>query len=377
MKQLIAGILCALLLLSSSPARADFKYSDTSKITGGSLKSMMKTVGIFSKQASQAMKPVNTTHYIKGDRMRTDGADGRIQIIDLAGRRIIDLDPQTHTYTEITFDEMKAAMQKAQDQLQQKQAEAQQKPDNNSKSKDPKANINAKINVTPGTQSRQIQGLTANEMKIQVDMEIQAQNDSPSAAQPGGPVAGTISTSIDSWVAPEVPGYNEIAAFYQRMAKEINWVPPSSIRVDPRVSQSMDELQKNQAAYKGLPLLQYLSMTMVAQDGSSPAAADSANNSAANTNASRNSDAPTSASDAMVKGLGGLFSKKKKKDDADAQQSSSQNPPPPSTPGSLMEMTIEVTSFSNAALDASLFEIPSGFTRVQQNPDQILKQNKP
>ena len=60
MKQLIAGILCALLLLSSSPARADFKYSDTSKITGGSLKSMMKTVGIFSKQASQAMKPVST-----------------------------------------------------------------------------------------------------------------------------------------------------------------------------------------------------------------------------------------------------------------------------------------------------------------------------
>jgi hypothetical protein len=42
-----------------------------------------------------------------------------------------------------------------------------------------------------------------------------------------------------------------------------------------------------------------------------------------------------------------------------------------------MEMIIEVTSFSNTALDASLFEIPTGFTRVQQNPDQILKQNKP
>ena len=66
----------------------------------------------------------------------------------------------------------------------------------------------------------------------------------------------------------------------------------------------------------------------------------------------------------------------KKKDDAEPQQDN-QNPPPPSTPGSLMEMIIEVTSFSNTTLDASLFEIPTGFTRVQQNPDQILKQNKP
>jgi hypothetical protein len=164
--------------------------------------------------------------------------------------------------------------------------------------------------------------------------------------------------------------------FYQRMVKEINWVPFSSVHVDPRVSQSMDELQKNQSAFKGLPVLQYLSMTMVGQQGAEANTTDTNNGNADGSSSSSRSDAPTSASDAMVKGLGGLFSKKKKKDDAEAQQNS-QNPPSPSTPGSLMEMTIEVTSFSNTALDASLVEIPTGFTRVQQNPDQILKQNKP
>jgi hypothetical protein len=326
---------------------------------------MMKTVGIFSKQASQAMKPVSTTRYIKGDRMRADNADGRVEIIDLSGRRIIEIDPQKRTYTEVTFDEMKASMQKAQEQ-------AQQKMDKDPKTKDMKTNLNAKINVTPGTASRQIQGLTANEMKVQIDMEIQAQaqSDPQNPGQPNGPVSGTISTNIDSWVAPSVPGYEEVAMFYQRMAKEINWVPPSSIHVDPRVSQSMDELQKSQSAFKGLPLLQYLSMTMVGQQGAANTA--DANNANTEGSSSSRSDTPTSASDAMVKGLGGLFSKKKKKDDAEAQQNS-QNPPPPSTPGSLMEMTIEVTSFSNAELDASLFAIPAGFTRVQQNPDQILK----
>lgn len=371
MKGLIAVGLCVLLVFGATPAMADFKYSDTSTITGGSLKSMMKTVGIFSKQASQAMKPVTTTRYVKRNRLRSDNADGRVQVIDLDGRRIIEIDPQKRTYTEIAFEEMKAAQQKAQEQ-------AQQKLDKETKQKDAKANINAKINITPGSASRQIQGLTANEMKVQIDMEIQAQqqNNAQSSAPPGGPVSGTISTSIDSWVAPSVPGYQEVADFYQRMAKEINWVPPSSIHIDPRVSQSMDELQKNQSAFKGLPLVQYLSMTMAGQQGTGGNTAE-AGGSGSNANSSAaNSDTPTSSSDAMVKGLGGLFGKRKKKDEP-AEEQNPQNPPRPSTPGSLIEMTIEVTSFSNAELDASLFEIPAGYTRVLVNPDQILTQGKP
>ena len=151
MKSFIATILCLLLAFGALPARADFKYSDISRITGGSLKSMMKTVSVFSKQASQAMKPVTTTHYVKGDRMRSDNADGQVQIIDLQGRRFIAIDTQKHTYTETTFDEMKAAMEKAQAQMQEKM-------DKENKKQDVKANINAKVNVTPGTASRQIQG---------------------------------------------------------------------------------------------------------------------------------------------------------------------------------------------------------------------------
>ena len=376
MKSASVLILCTLLVAGPLPARADFKYSDTAKITGGSLKSMMKTVGIFSKQASQAMKPITTTHYIKGNRLRTDNPDGRVQVIDLGGRRIIEIDSQKHTYTEVTFEEMKAAMQKAQDNAQKKMQEETKKQEAAGK-KDPQANLNAKVSVTPGTASRQIQGLTANELKIQVDLEIQAQNDAPPSGQASGPVSGTITTNIDSWVAPSVPGYQEIGEFYKRMAKEINWVPPSNIHIDPRVSQSMDELQKNQAAFNGLPLVQYLSMSMIASQDESGNASSNGNSGGTNNseNTSSSSSTPTSASDAVVKGLGGLFSKKKKKDDAAAEQNP-QNPPPPSSPGALMEMTIEVTSFSDAALDGSLFEIPAGYTRVQENSDQMFKQVK-
>jgi hypothetical protein len=383
MKATVAVCLCVLLGVEALPARADFKYSDTARITGGTLKSMMKTVGLFSKQASQAMKPMTQTHYVKGNFMRSDDAEGKVQIIDLGGRRILEIDPQKRTYTEITFEEMKAAMQRAQERAQQKQdseVKLEGKPATDNKT-DPKANINAKVTMTPGTASRQIQGLTANEMKMQIDMVIQAQQQNGQATQANAN-SGTITTSIDSWVAPSVPGYEELADFYQRMAKEISWVPPSNIRVDPRVTQSMDEVQKNSTALKGLPLLQYLSMTMAGQNGTGDSSADGsgsgANNSSGDSSRARSSsnDTPTNASDAMMKGLGGLFNKKKKKDEANGEQTNSQNPPPPSTPGALIEMTIEVTSFSNSALDASLFEVPAGFTRVPQNPDQVLKQNK-
>jgi hypothetical protein len=360
-------VILSLLLLAplSVPARADFKYTETSKITGGALKGAMKFAGVFSKQASEATKPMVTTHYVKGKRLRTDNPDGKIQIIDLEGRRIIDIDTLKHTYSEITFEQMKEAMQNAQQKVQQKM-------DQDPKAKDVKANVDVKFKVTPGTGTRQILGQSTNETTVQVEMDMQAHaQDSSQPSQPSGPVSGSIVTTMDMYVAPSVSGYEELGQFYVQMAKEINWVPPSNIHVDPRASQSLDELQKNSGNLKGFPLLQYMSMSMAAQDSSGNTVQISNTSASSPTSSSSNSDSmPTSISGAMTKSLGGLFAKKKKQDDTADQNS--QNPPPPSTPGSLMEMTIEVISYSDSSLDSSLFDIPAGFTRITQNADQIM-----
>ena len=364
MKAIHVTLSVLLLLPFSVPARADFKYTETSKITGGALKGAMKFAGVFSKQASQATQPIVTAHYVKGNRLRTDNPDGKIQIIDVDGRRIIDIDTQKHTYSEITFEQMTAAMQNAQQQ-------AQKKMDQDPKAKDVKANVNVKFKVTPGTGTRQIMGQTTNESKVEIEMEVQAQaQDSAQPSQPSGPVNGTMVTTMDMWVAPSVPGYQELAQFYGQMSKEINWVPPSNIHVDPRASQSLDELQKNSANLKGFPLLQYMSMSMAGQQDSSGNPAQNQSTSSSSSNSSNSDSTPTSLGGAMTKGLGGLFGKKKKQDDATDQNS--QNPPPPSTPGSLIEMTIEVNSYSDASLDSGLFDIPAGYARVTQSPDQIL-----
>jgi len=354
----ITALVCALLMLLPSQARGDFKYTDTAKITGGTLKSMMKTVGFFSKQASEAMKPVVTTRAVKGNKLRTDHADGSIQIIDLDGRRFLQIDPKAKTYQEASFDEIKAAMQKAQEDAAKKM---QQDP----KTKDVKANVDARVYVTPSNATREILGQTAKESKIEIELDVTAQ-DMQASGQQGQPVTGTVTTAVDSWIAAAVPGYQEIGQFYVRLAKEPNWTPPPNIRIDPRVTKSMEAMQKNQASLKGLPLLQYLTMSMAGPAGSVDAA-QAQKNTDASSSTSSDSNSP---SQAIAKGLGGLFGKKKKKDDSADQNS--QNPPPPSTPGALMEMTIEVNSFSDAALDASLFEVPAGYTRVQGDPATIF-----
>src|SRR5262245_24049889 len=79
-----AAIWVTVIALAGTSA-ADFKYSETTKVTGGTLMGAMKFVGAFSKDARQAYAPQTRTVAIKGNKMREEQADGRIRIVDLDG----------------------------------------------------------------------------------------------------------------------------------------------------------------------------------------------------------------------------------------------------------------------------------------------------
>ena len=53
--------------------------------------------------------------------------------------------------------------------------------------------------------------------------------------------------TVDMFMAPSVPGYQEIGEFTAAWRKSY-WVPPSNIHVDPRVTQGLSELQNNSAS---------------------------------------------------------------------------------------------------------------------------------
>ncbi len=371
MKKVISFLSTVLLLLASVPAHADFKYTNKSAMTGGALNGMVKAMGIFSKKASQAMQPVITTRYIKGNRMRTDTEGGMIQIIDLGTRRMIEINLQAKTYSVVTFDQLKAAA----DNMRQKM---EQDP----RYKNANATIKPTFQISVGSETQVIMGQTAKEVKARVDTEIQGnagpgfssdQGRSPSATTEGNSsqpqqMSGTVSMNFDLWVAPGVTSYQEFSDFYHKMAQEVNWTPPTDLRIDPRMAQSMSELQSNASTLKGFPLVEYMSMMMAATGAAGTTAQDSQSG---NSPSSSGQNVPSSPSAAMVKGLGALFGRHKNQDTPSPSQTSNL-PPPPANQGSLMDITIEVTSFSNATLDSNLFEVPTGYTEVQQDPDHML-----
>lgn len=376
--------LCVLLLLiaASTPVRADFKYVETSQITGGALVKMMKFASVFArgdakKQKQQAMQPQTTTHYIKGGRLRTDNPDGTSQIIDLDGRRVIAIDLNKRTYAVATFDQIKAAMEQAQQQMQQEMA---QNPQERQQMQDTQLKITPTIHVTPGAGNRVILNQPTNETKVQMDVTMQVTATGASAPPPDQPNSGsaTYSMNMDTFVAPGINGYQEFAQFYRRMAQEVNWMklPAMNIQVDPRVAEGMSELQTNSDALKGFPLLSYVSMMLApGQDGqANPQNAaqnqQPSNSSASDSNSSDNT-VPTGPSSAL-KSLGNLFGKKKQ--DTSSASSQAGGPPanPNSNPNSLIDITTQVTSFSDSSLDGSLFDVPAGYTQLQEDPTQVM-----
>src|SRR6185437_14560722 len=133
-----------LSLLLPMAAFADFQYQETTQITGGSLMSMMKMMGHFSKQARQVGEPIVSNVYVQGNRMaRVD--PHQIQIIDLDQGTITDVDLDKHTYTVMTFDQMRQAMEAAAQQMKPEQAKQQATPPSGQPPQD--VNVQFKVNV--------------------------------------------------------------------------------------------------------------------------------------------------------------------------------------------------------------------------------------
>jgi hypothetical protein len=378
--------LLLLLLASTAPSRADFKYTETSQMTGGSLLNMMKFVSKFShgetkKQEKDMLQPTSTTHSVKGDCLRTDNEDGTSQIIDVGHRLVIFIDNNKKTYSTATFDQIKAAIEQAAQQVQQN-PQAQQGQDK-AVPQDVQLTVKPTIKVTPSGAGRTILEQATNETNVEIDLAMQGTATGSNAPPPGQPNSATFTSAMnmDSYVAPNVTGYDEFAQFYKRLAQEVSWMKIPSmpgIQVDPRAAEGMSELQKNSDALKGFPMLSYVSMTLTATaDGQTPAVG-SQSNSASSPKASSPSQSPTDLSPsslesaAMMKGLGGLFGKKKKENDSATTATNTLPPNPHPNPNALMEMTTAVTSFSTSALDGSLFDVPSGFAQIQEDPMQVF-----
>lgn len=351
---LLSVVACLMVCASG---RADFKYTQTTQMTGGAMAGAMKTMGIFSKSARQATKPTETTTYVKGNHLRTDNADGTYQIIDLDGRRFIQVDPAHQTYNIMTFEQMRQMIE----QMQQRMSEAgkQQKSQAGQNGENAQMTLTPKIQISSTGKTQSILGQDTQEMLVNMDLEMQSTD-----AQ-NGMQSGTLRTQIDEWLAPSIIGYHEISDFYKKMAAEIGWTP-QTFGINPQMAKSMVELNKSGKIPVGLPMMSTVNMM-----GAAPQGGEAAQQQQQQQNQQQSSSGMSDAlnpSGAAVKALGGMFARRRKKQQQEEEEAQNGSAPVPAAPpGALMSITTRVTSFSTDSLDDGLFQIPSGYNQIQPN----------
>jgi len=324
--------------------KADFSYDQTSKITGGMMVSMMKVAGAFSKDARKAGEPIVSTIAIKGNRMLHQSTDNA-QIIDLDAQTITRVNFAAKTYSVITFEQMKQALDDAAKKMQEHQ-------------KDQQGDVQFEVSLNDTGAKRLIAGLDTHEVVMTLKMKG---SDEKSGAK------GSLDMVTDMWLAPKVPGYDEVRAFYKRMSEKLNWTPGGNpmMASRPDMAKAMAEMYKEGSKMDGMPVYEVVKMGGTAE-GMQSAQGTPQNSTQAEPE--RSSAPPTSIGSALGGALGGRFGlgRKKKPQADDSQPAASSQSQPSSGSASLMEMTIEMSNFSSAPVDGSKLEVPAGFSKVEE-----------
>jgi hypothetical protein len=322
------GIIAAVMALSAGSALADFSYHETTKITGGAMAAMLKVAGVFSKQARE---PIESTVAVKGNRLATRSTT-HLHLIDLDKRTITEVDFQKKTYSVMTFEEMKQAMENMSKKMKDKNSDAE---------------MNFKVSADATGKSKQIAGYEAREMLIKMEME---------ATDKKSQQSGSMVVYSDIWMADGIDGYGEVQDFYKKMATELNWAPGGNMfMAQPQLAKGFAEAAKEMSKQKGAPVFTMITM---GPQGTPPPSGDP--------DAAKQKEAakPKVTAGGVLGGalggrLGGL-GRKKPAEEQPAEQSGGQQ----QASASMIEMQTEYSQFAKTA-DPAMFDIPAGFKQVE------------
>jgi hypothetical protein len=357
--KIIRSAVVAVVVAASASLHADFTYTETTQITGGSMLGLMKMAGAFSRQARQAGDPIVSTVAIKGNRMAHINPTST-EIIDLDAETITTIDTLKKQYTVVTFEQMKqqiaAAAAKMKEQQQKTQSTTAQQPST--------TDVKFQIHVRNTGQAKDVSGLSASESILTMNVD---------ATDKSSGQTGSMAMTNDMWLVPEIPGYDEVKEFYRKFAMKMGTVfssaiNPAMLAQYQGASKGMADMAEEMSKLKGTPVLQVMRMGMTTDGAPLPAASEAPlpPPPAGPVMPSAGDVAKQSASSAISSKLGGFglggFGKKKA------------DPPPPDPPTAtaaaqptssvLMETNTQMGNFSRTVNDAS-FAIPAGFKLVQ------------
>lgn len=305
-----ADIVAILSVFSCTLAQADISYTQNIKVTGGVLARMAGNAG------SRANKI-----WVKGRKVKMDDGSN-VVVMDLDAQTVTTIDSGQKTYSVREMSDLKGTV----------------------------ADLNATGDFKETGQKKVVNGFSANEaiMTMAVD----------------APSIGRAQVEVDMWLSAEVPGAQEVRAIYSNGAATFPLQTLGGAAAGPAISSASSALQKRMASVNGVPVQQIVRLK-----------AAGAVNSAADTAVA--ASGPSAAQIARMRASLGELRKQVEAAAAqggpaaaDARHQLALIGPRPiqtdrdaGSAGSnwLLEMTIDSSGFSDAAIPDSVFEIPAGY----------------
>lgn len=170
---------------------------------------------------------------------------------------------------------------------------------------------------------------------------------------------GSMIITTDMWLAPMVPGYEEVRRFYQKMSGKIGWMPGQMGMGRPDIAKGMSEVTKEMGKLDGMPVYETVRMGADGTQAQAPAPGEQPKQQA--------QPQQPSAGAALGSALGGRFGLGRKKKPAEEQQQApdANAQQQGAAAGLLLEMVTETSNFSPAPVDPTKFEVPAGFKQVK------------
>lgn len=334
---------------------ADFTYTQRTEITGGSMKQMMSMLGRFAKGINE---PQTSTVYLKGGKMATH-MPKNISIMDAEAGTMTSIDLDRKEYSVITFEEMLASMKKMSEKMQ-------------GGNKDSSAKMNMKVSVDDKGAGRTVAGIATRNLLMKID------TDTTVVDKKTGKEATLTSTIENDMHIGKTAGSEAFREFARAMQGKfpLQQIPMQAMMQGGIDFDGLKEASKKMAEVDGLPLFSVTRMTNAGAPGMSPPQQQSG---------AREEQPKPSAGDAVAGALGGRlgrfggFGRKPKEEPRkpepapEPQAAASSAPAAAPAANTLLEMTTEVLSFNDGAVNPSVFAVPAGFKEVENPMKKMAK----
>lgn len=336
--QLIA-VAGALMFAPNQAVAQNVQYETVTKMEfPGAMGTMMRAA---ARLGGGSMESVETT-YIKGRKMRTD-SDGSSTIFDLDSGRFTLLDHEARTYTTFTMEEMVDRARTAANQAQASRSEQLSDGDG-------QARVDFRFSVDDAGQRERVSGYDARRFFLTMEADGEAVPEGQTEMQE----AGSMIVLTDMWVSNDIPVMQARANFEDVSAEA--WANAgaaitegfaAAFADDPQVQVAFEQSMEEAKKIDGMAVKTTTTFVAVAPGQQFDRA----------TVINPQPSGPSIAQQAGRAAIGGLMGRL-------GRRSAEPEPAEPAEPTQsvMFSVTSEVRNVSTQSVDASMFEVPAGYT---------------